>query len=169
MLYEYNDFLENLLYQYKEGGDVALRDMFFYEERDMLKRQYKGYTMVLMPSSSAKNQERGFYALAEMTAQIALPQCSLFYKSENRKQSALSYEKRQMIHEVMHLREDAQIPKGKLLLVDDVCTSGATLACAYRLLQPYAKQIAALVLCANPLFLRDLKMKQNIPMKSHDN
>ncbi len=161
MLYEYNDFLEQLLFQYKEGGDVVLRDLFFHEDRDRLKRRYRGYTMVLIPSAAEKNEERGFYALAEMVSKIDLPKVSLFYKSENRKQSTLSYEKRQAIHEVIHLRKDVILPKGKLLLVDDVCTSGATLACAYHLLQPFTKQIEALVLSVNPRFLKGLEMHRH--------
>ncbi len=153
ILYEYNDVLENLLFQYKEGGDVALRDVFFFDTKRMIERRYHDYTIVLMPSSDEKNEERGFYALKEMVSQVSLPQETPFYKSENRKQSTLSYAERQNIADVIRLRDTKQYKNRKLLLVDDVCTSGATLHCAYRLLKPYTNHIRALVLCAHPLFL----------------
>lgn len=154
ILYVYNDFIENMLFQYKEGRDIALANVFLHEHIRMLERKYKGYTMVLMPSSEEKNKERGFYALEEMVKEIKLPKLTPLYKSENRKQSTLHYEERQRIHEVIHLKSDMLLSKRKILLVDDVCTTGATLKCAYDLLHAHTVEIEAFVLCANPLFLQ---------------
>lgn len=154
ILYEYDDFLENLLFQYKEGGDVALRSLFFYEDKRYLEKRYKGYTLLLMPSGKEKTKERGFHALAEMTRQLQLPILQPFYKSENRKQSTLSYEQRQHIGDIMHLDEHVVIKGKKLLLVDDVCTSGATLHSAYQLIKDKGVTTEALALCAHPLFLK---------------
>jgi len=153
VLYEYNDFLENYLFQYKEGGDVALRDCFFHEDLHYIRKKYKGAVMVLMPSSEEKTQARGYHALREMVSTLPFIKIEPFYKSENRKQSTLSYAQRQTIGEVMHLRDDVSLPQKKLLLVDDVCTSGATLRCAYHLLKEHTSDMEALVLCANPLFM----------------
>ncbi|MCI9311876.1 MAG: ComF family protein [Erysipelotrichaceae bacterium] len=153
MLYEYNAFLETLLFQYKEGGDVVLRDLFLYEFRHALRRRYHDATLVLMPSSQEKNEQRGFYALAQMFQSLSLPLCSLFEKSTNHKQSTLSYAKRQDIHQVMRIRQDVEIPNTRIVLVDDVCTSGATLSAAYALLKSYGKDGDALVLSVHPLFL----------------
>mgnify|MGYP002792665067 CR=1 FL=1 len=62
------------------------------------------------------------------------------------------------------MKPDIVLPKTRLLLVDDVVTSGNTLLCAYDLLQKHRYKIEALALCANPRFVescekKDLKRK----------
>lgn len=153
VLYVYNDFLENLLFQYKEGQDVALREIFFHEYRRWIEHTYRGYTLVLMPSSREKTQERGYHALLEMVKQIDLPYLQPFYKTENRKQSTLSFAQRQTIQTIMRLDPAIKLPQ-KALLIDDVCTTGATLQCAYQLLPKHTMEVRALVLCATPRFLQ---------------
>lgn len=153
VLYEYNDFMEGMLFQYKEGLDVVLSNSFLYEDKRYIEKHYKGYTLLLMPSSKEKNQERGFHALKEMSAQLRLKKLEPFYKSENRKQSTMSYEQRQKISEIIRLDPTITLPKRKLLLFDDVCTSGSTLTSAAHLLKQQRLNVEALVLCAHPLFI----------------
>lgn len=153
ILYEYNDFLENLLYQYKEGQDVALRQLFFWEHRHRVEKRFKGVSMLLMPSGQAKNQERGFHALKEMCTVIRLTTLEPFVKRSDHKQSLLSYEERQRIFEFMEIRGDVKLDRRHVLLVDDVVTTGATLRAARYLLPDTIKTADALVCCAHPLFL----------------
>lgn len=154
VLYLYNDFLENLIFQYKEGQDVILAPVFFHECRRWIEQHYRGYTLLLMPSSKEKTEERGFHALSAMLQSVNLPKLRPFYKSENRKQSTLSFAERQKIGEILHLDETMELPE-KLLLIDDVCTTGSTLNCAYQLLAQHTMRVQALVLCATPRFLEE--------------
>ena len=153
ILYEYNDFLENLLFQYKEGQDIALRRLFFWDFRHRIARQFKGWTLLLMPSGAKKNQERGFHALKEMCEVISLPRLQPFTKRSDHKQSLLSYEQPQQISEIMDWHCDEDLSNRKVLLIDDVHTPGATLRAAYHLLPKTIKKTEALVCCAHPLFL----------------
>ena len=41
MLYRYNDFLENMIFQFKEGRDIALRPVFFHEVMQELNEDRK--------------------------------------------------------------------------------------------------------------------------------
>ena len=41
ILYEYNDFLESMIFQFKEGHDVALADVFFYSDIKKLNDKYR--------------------------------------------------------------------------------------------------------------------------------
>ena len=159
ILFEYNDFLENMIFQYKEGHDVALRDVFFYEDIQKLNDKYRHYTIVLMPSSLEKLQERGFVPVEEMLTHCKLPIIEPFYKSENHKQSLQTYKNRGHIKEVIHKKLGFKLPQTKLLLVDDVCTSGSTLKYAYQLLKQHTYKIEALVLCAHPLFVESCDKK----------
>lgn len=159
ILYEYNDFLENMIFQYKEGHDVALRDIFFYEDIKVLNDKYRHYTIVLMPSSQEKLCERGFVPVEDMLTRCKLPIIEPFYKSENHKQSLQSFKDREHIKDVIHRKPGFKLPKTKLLLVDDVCTSGSTLKYAYQLLKQHTYKIEALVLSAHPLFVESCDEK----------
>lgn len=152
ILYLYNEFLESMIYQYKEARDIALKQVFFYEHMRMIQKTYRRYTIVLMPSSQEKQKERGFSSMRCMLETCKLPIIEPFYKSENRKQSLQSYQNRLHIGDIIHLDETFVIPQTPLLLIDDVCTTGSTLKCAYRLLSSHTMKIEALVLCANHRF-----------------
>lgn len=159
MLYEYNDFLENMIYQFKEGRDVALKNVFFHDFIKEINDKYRHYTIVLMPSSETKIKERGFIPVQEMLANVKLPIIQPFYKLLNHKQSLQSYENRAYISQVIKRNFNVKIPKTKLLLIDDVCTSGSTLQCAYNLLAQHTYKIEALVLCAHPRFVESCDRK----------
>ena len=151
--YEYNQFLEGMIFQYKEGRDTALKDVFFYDIREYIEKNYKGYTIVLMPSSAQKNKERGFYAMLEMTKQINLKKISPFLKTKDMKQSKQRIEARQNIDEIMILNQTMTLPDTPLLLLDDVMTSGSTLHRAYTLLKGHRYPIKIAVLALHDLLL----------------
>ncbi|MEF2783502.1 MAG: phosphoribosyltransferase family protein [Clostridium sp.] len=153
MIYLYNDFLENMIFQYKEGLDTALRDVFFYDVMDKLNTRFRHYTIVLMPSSEEKTIERGFLPVKEMLSHCKIPIIEPFYKISNHKQSLQTYENRVLISQVIKRNSNIRLPNTKLLLVDDVCTSGNTLISAYKLLQKHPYKIEALVLCAHQRFV----------------
>lgn len=159
ILYEYNDFLENMIYQFKEGRDIALKDVFFYAFVKEINDKYRHYTIVLMPSNEAKIKERGFMPVQEMLTRIKLPIIQPFFKQQAHKQSLQSYENRALISQVIKIKSDVKLPDTKLLLVDDVCTSGNTLQCAYHLLAKHTYKIEALVLCAHPMFVESCGKK----------
>lgn len=155
--YVYNEFLEGMLFQFKEGRDIALKDVFMHANLAQFKRQYKGYTLVLMPSSPEKISERGFKSMKLVLEKSGLKMIEPFYKSKEYKQSLQEFNQRNQINEVMFRNRNVTIPKTKLLLIDDVCTSGATLNRAYELLPAHKYKVEAYVISANPLFLKSLK------------
>lgn len=162
--YVYNDFLENMIFQYKEGLDTALRDVFFHDIMKKINAKFRHYTIVLLPSSEEKTIERGFHPVKDMLHACRLKTIEPFYKTCNHKQSLQSFENRRNISQVIKMKPDIVLPKTRLLLVDDVVTSGNTLLCAYDLLQEHRYKIEALALCANPRFVescekKDLKRK----------
>ena len=59
ILYEYNDFFRKNLYQYKALDDYALKTAFFNSFPE-LKRKYRKYIVVIIPSSKEDNTRRGF-------------------------------------------------------------------------------------------------------------
>lgn len=152
-LYLYNDFMESLLFQFKEGRDVALKEVFFKAYEKEIFDKFQDYTIVYMPSSLSKCEERGFFPLELMLENVKLKKCDLLIKCKDVKQSMQTYEKRANIKKVIKLNDKVSIPRSKLLLVDDVCTSGNTLKCAFNLLKEHKYEIKALVLSIHPRFV----------------
>lgn len=159
ILYEYNDFLENMIFQYKEGLDTALQDVFFYHDIKKINVRFRQYTIVLMPSSNEKNHTRGFTPVKAMLSRCKLSVIEPFYKEVDYKQSLQSFANRTNIRNVMHMKPDFMLPDTKLLLVDDVCTSGSTISWAYHLLSKHTYRIETLVLSAHPLFVESCDKK----------
>ena len=55
-----------MIFQFKEGRDIALRPVFFHEVMQELNDKFRQYAIVLMPSSKEKMLERGFLPVREM-------------------------------------------------------------------------------------------------------
>ena len=100
---------------------------------------------MLMPSSPQNLERRGFSHLQEIFACVRMPMLEVFTKTDTAVQKELTYEERQQMKEHIILKEGAVIPK-KVLLCDDVYTTGATIRGALRALQgiPCQKQIYTL-------------------------
>ena len=125
-LWQYNGAFSSCLLQFKELHDEALKDVFLYPFVNRLRHRYRGYTLLLMPSSREKQEERGFSHLKEMFECLHLPMLEPFIKESSRVQKALGRKGRmEMEHSILR-RKEIELPK-KILLVDDVCTTGSTL------------------------------------------
>ncbi len=134
-LYSYNEFFRSLLFAYKGLGDLALAPVFLDGRILELKRRYRGYIILFPPSSEADNIRRGFFHLPWIFKDLDLEMAAPFVKRYPYKQSTSKH--REDIYQVIILKEKPDIYHRKVLLADDVITSGHTLECCRRLLEPY--------------------------------
>lgn len=159
ILYEYNEAMESMIFQLKEGRDIALAPIFFHSFRKKIIDRYRHSSIVLLPSSKEKYVERGFQPVKEMLKGIPMNIVEPFYKSENHKQSLQNFENRAQIDRIIQRDYNVALPNTPLLLLDDVCTSGSSLKRAYDLIKEHTYKIEALVLCAHPLFVESCDKK----------
>lgn len=147
-LYWYDECFSSMLIQYKECLDEALQDVFIAPAVKSLRRSFAGCTLIPMPSSSQKQQTRGFATVSSLFSALKLPVWDGLEKTSDYVQSGNAEQRRQNQQQI-RLKPGMAPPEGPLILADDVLTTGATLLRAHQLI-PAAKR--AVVLAVNCRF-----------------
>lgn len=139
-VFTYNTALEEFFSRYKFLGDYRLHHVFHkYFQIE------KGYTIVPIPVSKQRFQERGFNQVAALLQQ--LPFSSLLEKEEGPAQNTRTRNERLKNKNTFTLKAKVKVPD-KILLVDDVYTTGRTLQHAIAVLkQGGAQEIKTFSLC----------------------
>ena len=130
-LYRYNAAMKDFFSHYKFQGDYLLRHVFAQELKAAL-INYKGYALVPLPVSQERFQKRGFNQVTGFLEATGLPYQDLLQKAETATQSSKNRAERLQTEQSFALIEDKKLPE-KILLIDDIYTTGATLQLARRL------------------------------------
>lgn len=149
----YDQDIEHILFRYKEDGDLPLAPSFFYYAKQYI-RKHKDYVFVLAPSSTEKTKERGFFALEKMVSPYIHNYQTPLEKTKNIKQSKQLVVNRKDISQSMIISNVSCIKNRKVVLVDDVCTTGNTLLSAYQLIVPHAQSVKAFTFAASSMLIQ---------------
>ena len=145
-LYFYNEKVQEILYQFKGCYDYELYTVFLEYYYSYLNIKFKGYTVIPAPSSEKSDKERGFNHVEEMFKSLHLKFEKCIHKTKQRKQADLTTKDRQKIGEYL-LIDNIDLSRKKVLLVDDVFTTGSTIKSMIKLVrQKGAKKIKVLLM-----------------------
>ena len=111
--------------RYKFQGDYLLRNVFALSLRKELKN-FQSYTILSIPLSESKMKTRGFNQVSGLLEAAQIPYQELLKKKESQTQSSKDRKERLENTGNFYMIENTKIPK-KILLVDDIYTTGATL------------------------------------------
>ncbi|WP_238385967.1 ComF family protein, partial [Streptococcus sp. S784/96/1] len=136
-LYCYNSGMKEYFSNYKFQGDYLLRKVFQNDLKLALK-SYRDYTLVPIPLSEQREAERGFNQVIGLLDGLGVPYQELLTKREVKKQSDKSRLERLQSQNPFELRIDKVLPD-KILLIDDIYTTGMTLQLAAQLF--YEKEV----------------------------
>lgn len=126
-IYDYNEMLKEMIYRFKGCGDYELRDAFLWNYRNYLREKYKDRILIPAPSYSTQEEIRGFSHVEEMFSCLLLPLENLFIKTSALKQANLDKNEREMIKKNILMKENKLDKAQKILLIDDIVTTGSTL------------------------------------------
>ena len=141
--YDYDGMYRDLLLQYKECFDEALAEVFSYKISDYLAIKYFGYNVVFVPSSKDKLKQRGFNHLELMFKDLNLKKVDgLAIKTEMLQEGKNLKQRKQIIDNFIYTGEKLN----KVLIIDDVITSGSSIYGVFRALKPYCRKIRAVAL-----------------------
>ena len=147
-LYEYDQVMMKLLYQFKACYDIDLKNIFVQRHLFELKIKYKNFIIVPIPSTKSSDENRGFNHVEEMFSLLGIPIYPLVKKKVNFKQSDLSREERLKAKNKFEIIDGEILTNKKVLIVDDVITTGASFNAVVELIKKYKpKRVEGLTIC----------------------
>ncbi|MDO4666455.1 MAG: ComF family protein [Streptococcus sp.] len=128
----YNEAMKEYFSKYKFHGDYVLHTIF----ADILSKelkQWSHYSIVPIPLSSEKFQKRGFNQVSAILEAAKINYNDILIKKDTVSQSSKNRRERLNSQQPFALKPSISLPE-KILLVDDVYTTGTTLWLAKKLL-----------------------------------
>ena len=151
-IYEYDELIKEKINLYKGCEDYELKDIFVEPFKLELEAIYDGYKIVPIPSYFEDDQKRCFNHVVEIFKCLDLKMYRCLIKTENIKQKELNYEDRQKIGDILEFDKNFVVKNKKILIVDDVITTGASMKAAIKIIKNNgAKKIKVLCIAKREL------------------
>ena len=146
-IYDYDETIKALLYQFKGCFDYELADVFLQPYYFGLKQMFSGYVLVPIPSFEEDDKIRGFNHVETIFSKLKLPIINALVKTDHFKQAENTSKERKNIGNYLTIKQVQGITNKKVLLVDDVYTTGSTMkACTKLIKNLHPKDIKILVM-----------------------
>ncbi|MEH7075718.1 ComF family protein [Neobacillus drentensis] len=133
-LFLYNDFLKEVIAKYKFRGDYVLAKIF----SELIKEKLKELTpdlLVPIPLSEERQYERGFNQAAALLTESGFTPDNLLSRVHSEKQSKKSRVERIHLSQVFQVIPEINVIGKKVVLIDDIYTTGSTIRHAAKLLK----------------------------------
>ena len=133
-LFLYNDFLKEVIAKYKFRGDYVLAKIFSEFFKVKL-TELAPDLLVPIPLSEERQYERGFNQAAALLTESDYPPENLLSRVHSEKQSKKSRSERIHLPQVFQVTPESNVVGKKVVLIDDIYTTGSTIRHAAKLLK----------------------------------
>src|SRR5690606_17481824 len=144
-LYYYNAFAKTLIERVKYHGDLRLLHSFTpmiqkYYKRVFRKMGGQDFVVVPVPLSGRKYRQRGFNQALVVAQSFPFPIYNGIYKAHDFTQSQRTRKERLTARADFCLKQPVDLKGKKILIVDDIYTTGSTVHQIARLLKAFEPQ-----------------------------
>lgn len=123
-LFLYNNFLKEVMAKYKYRGDYALCEVF----ASMLGHlRMEKALITAIPLSEERLMERGFNQVVAILDVLKIKHVQVLSRLHSEKQAKKSREERLALHQIFQVSNPSVIKDKKIMIVDDVYTTGSTI------------------------------------------
>jgi len=151
----YGGVLKDLILKFKYKNNFTAGDILaeFLQEYIVENFKYKEYIITYIPLSKKSKKNRGFnqceYMAKKISRNLSIEVLEVLIKpKETKEQKRLKRDERyENIRDAFKIKKGINLKNYKIILIDDVTTTGATLQEAYKLLKKFeVKEIKLLTL-----------------------
>ncbi|ULG74791.1 ComF family protein [Macrococcus brunensis] len=147
VLYDYNDFMKEVIHSYKGRGDIKLAQIFAYLLRGHVSYMKSFDAVIALPTSAEKLKTHGFSQMEEILSHLPVTLCHSLTMASRIKQSELT--KKERLKQVNPFTVSSQI-HGRVLLIDDIYTTGLTVHHAAEILRSQGVHTVEVLALARP-------------------
>ena len=126
-LFEYSGYMKDAIYKYKGYYDFEMSRVFLEYDLMDLKIRYEDFIVVPAPSTEESISKRGFNHVVEIYSHLGLEIADCLEKTNLSDQKEKDFVGRKKIVGTLRLKDGYHFQGKKLLLVDDVYTTGSTI------------------------------------------
>ena len=123
--------------------------------------RYKDYYVVPVPSYKNDDEERGFNHVVEAFKSLKIKTLDLLEKTAHHKQAERGAKRRKDIRKYLRVKEQIDLSKKKILIVDDIYTTGATIKAAINLVEKLNPKTIKVLVLAKTIDLKKRKSNTN--------
>ncbi|WP_161625441.1 ComF family protein [Haloplasma contractile] len=149
-LYHYNDLAKLIMERVKFKGDCKLLDAFKRDVNEFFEMNFSPLNYVIIPTPITEERlyERGFNQAAYLIRDLPYEQQNIFIKISNEKQSKKDKWERLTLKKQFSIDNTIKLSDKKVILVDDLYTTGSTIHNMARELMSngYQKEICSFTL-----------------------
>jgi competence protein ComFC len=132
--YHYNDFLKEVIARYKYRGDYVLSKLFAAPIQEKL-QEIDHDLLVPIPLSEERLYERGFNQAEALIKESGFTPANVLTRVHTEKQSKKTRNERIHLQQVFQLDPGRTVLNKKIVLIDDIYTTGSTIRHAAKVLK----------------------------------